>query len=42
MMTLKPLDEQKVEYLVKAVAYADDYALTHKSTFNKSRSFGST
>ena len=31
------LDEQKVEK-----SYADDYALTHKSTFNKSRSFGST
>ena len=31
------LDEQKVENLA---VYADDYALTHKSTFN--RSFGST
>ena len=36
------LDEQKVENLAKAAAYADDYALTYKSTFNKSRSFGST
>ena len=36
------LDEQKVENLAKAAAYAGDYALTHKSTFNKSRSFGST
>ena len=36
------LDEQKVENLAKAAAYADDYVLTHKSTFNKSRSFGST
>ena len=36
------LDEQKVENLAKAAAYADDYALTHKSTFNKSRSFGSS
>ena len=34
------LDEQKVENLAKAAAYADDYVLTHKSTFNKSRSFG--
>ena len=36
------LDEQKVEILAKAAAYADYYALSHKSTFNKSRSFGST
>ena len=36
------LDDQKVENLAKAAAYADDYALTHKSTFNKSKSFGST
>ena len=36
------LDEQKVENLAKAAAYADDYALTHKSTFNKNRFFGST
>ena len=36
------LDEQKVENLAKAVAYADDYAPIHKSSFNKSRSFGST
>ena len=36
------LGEQKIENLAKAAAYADDYALTHKSTFNKSRSFGST
>ena len=36
------LDEQKVENLAKVAAYADDYALTHKSTFNKNRSFGST
>ena len=36
------LDEQKLENLAKAVAYADDYTLTLKSTFNKSRSFGST
>ena len=36
------LDEQKVANLTKAAANADDYALTHKSTFNKSRSFGST
>ena len=28
--------------MAKAAAYADDYALTHKSTFTKSRSFGST
>ena len=28
--------------MAKAAAYADDYALTHKSTFNKNRSFGST
>ena len=34
------LDEQKVENLAKAAAYADDYALTHKSTFNKNKSFG--
>ena len=34
------LDEQKVENLAKAAAYADDYAVTRKSTFNKSRSFG--
>ena len=30
-------DEQNVENLAKAAAYAYDYALTHKSTFNKSR-----
>ena len=36
------LDEQKVENLAKAAAYTDDYALTHKSTSNKSRSFGYT
>ena len=36
------LDEQKVENLAKAAAYADDYALTHKSTLNKNRSFAST
>ena len=36
------LNEQKVENLAKAAAYADDYALTQKSTFNKNRSFGST
>ena len=36
------LDEQKVENLAKAAAYADDYALTHKSTFNKNRSLGPT
>ena len=36
------LDEQKVENLAKAAAYADDYVLTHKFTVNKSRSFGST
>ena len=36
------LDGQKVETLAKAAAYADDYALTHKSTFNRNRSFGST
>ena len=36
------LDEQKVENLAKAAAYANDYALTHKSTFNKNRSIGST
>ena len=35
------LDEQKVENLAKAAAYADDYALTHKSTFNKNSFFGS-
>ena len=35
-------DEQKVENLANAPAYADDYALTHKSTFNKTRSFGPT
>ena len=34
------LDEQKVENLAKAAAYADDYALTHKSTFKKNKSFG--
>ena len=34
------LDEQKVENLAKAAAYADDYALTQKSTFNKNKSFG--
>ena len=28
--------------MAKAAAYADDYVLTHKSTFHKSRSFGST
>ena len=31
------LDEQKVENLAKATAYADEYVLTHKS-----RSFGPT
>ena len=36
------LDEQKFENLAKAAAYADDYALTHKSTFNKNRCFGPT
>ena len=36
------LDEQKAENMTKAAAYADDFVLTHKSTFNKSRSFGST
>ena len=36
------IDEHKVENLEKAPAYADDYALTHKSTFNKNRSVGST
>ena len=36
------LDEQKVENLAQTAAHADDYALTHKSTSNKSRSFGST
>ena len=36
------LDEQKVVKLQKAAAYADDYALTHKSTFNKNRSSVST
>ena len=36
------LDEQNVENVAKAAAYADDYALTQKYTFNKSRSFGST
>ena len=35
-------DEQKVENLAKAAAYTDDYALTHKPTFNKNRSFGPT
>ena len=34
------LDEQKVENFAKAAAYADDYALTHTSTFNKNKSFG--
>ena len=34
------LDEQKIENLAKAAAYAGDYALTHKSTFNKNKSFG--
>ena len=34
------LDEQKVENLAKAAAYVDDYALTHKSTFNKNKFFG--
>ena len=34
------LDEQKVENLAKAAAYAADYVLTHKSTLNKDRSFG--
>ena len=33
------VDEQKVENLAKAAAYADDYALTYKFTFNKSRPF---
>ena len=36
------LDEQKVENLAKAAAYADDHALAHNSTFNKSRSHGFT
>ena len=36
------LDEQKVQNLTKEVACAYDNALTHKSTFNKNRSFGST
>ena len=36
------LDEQKVENLAKSSAYADDYVLTHRSTFKKSRSFGPT
>ena len=36
------LDEQKVQNLAKAAAYADDYTLTHKSTFNKGRSFSPT
>ena len=36
------LDEQKFENLAKAAAYADDYALTHQSTFNKNRCFGPT
>ena len=27
---------------LKVEAYADDYAVTHKSTFNKNRTFGST
>ena len=36
------LDEQKVTNLAKAAIYADYYALTQKSTFNKSRHFGST
>ena len=34
------LDELKLETLAKTAAYVDNYALTHKSTFNKSRSFG--
>ena len=33
------LDEHKVENFAKAAAYVDDYAVTHKSTFNKNRSF---
>ena len=28
--------------MAKAADYADNYVLTHKSTFNKNRSFGST
>ena len=36
------LNEQKVDNLTKAAAYADDYVLTHKSTFNKGTSFRST
>ena len=34
--------EQNVENLQSAAAYVDDYALTHKSTFNKNKSSGST
>ena len=33
---------RKLKIWQKAATYADDYALTHKSTFNKNRSFGST
>ena len=35
-------DDIKVENLAKAAAYANDYALNHKSTFNKNRSFSPT
>ena len=34
------LDEQKVDSLQKAASCADDYALTHKSTFSKNRFSG--
>ena len=33
---------KKLKILAKEATYANDYALTHKSTFNKSRSFGPT
>ena len=33
------LRQVRVENLAKAAAYGDDYALTHKSTFNNNRSF---
>ena len=36
------LDEQIVENLQNAATFADDYALTHKSTFHKNKNFSLT
>ena len=39
VLTLTPIwNECKAENLQEAAAYADDYVLTHKSTFIKNRS----